>query len=1029
MAVVSANTNLSSVSYAAGEAITINNGAVLTVDSTPSVLPGSIICITSGKLRIENSSTTVPIRFPLSDMNRDFRFEANGVLEVRGQMMEVGTGTGAAQTFNLGTLYSGVIDDLTYVEVETAAGSGVYRPWPIIPIDPIFYNAGRTDGGRAVADFVGTPWEAGKVAFWHYRNREMSFGNNTNGWSVPNGCKIRIPNILITNAYATDATLVHAIASEGTPTGGTFTITITNRATGTVLGTTAAIAFNATAAAIDTAIEAITGAGTVTSGGGALPTTVSITWAGSLASTPLALTVNSSVTGGTNSVIYTRENSTANLTLIDLNPSGAMDCENCMFSQKIRIVNDAFSSARLIRVGFGSDVLQFNNSNGAVTIENVSVCVSPYVVGSNFQIASVLGNVSIDGLAFSSRRSNSRIVLSAIPGLSKFDNVTNLGYASPVRFAANRDSINIGTVAPDIPFNNIVGVGGRILGTNLIGNTWNNPKVSDGSQSTQSSVNAVSAFQFVNCVNQKILAPSMAGPMAPRNYFVTADINSLNIEVFGGVFDGGNNTLGLVNPNGKTTRFLNTTCANVRSGPFLDQPATFTASGIEMKKVFATFATAQIAAGFDVAQDAVFDLAPSTIVGINEAFASVENYVGGNFADPSLTPTTGHVTFGPFGRGNGYIPNGSTFTNQSGGVLLPTTGDFAEFIIPFAMHGVTSFQNVAPIIHADIPGAAANSGTVIAPGIPTGGTFTITIANAAGTVLGTTSAIAFNASAATVDAAMEAVAGIGTGQVTVSGTSIGAGYLFTFSGTLAGVSMIVSVDGTNLTGGAEPGVAYAVGRLRLQDGTEGLNLAALEFAVRRPGTDFSAYQALSGANLASALSSLSGYDPAEGFEMALRITAGNTNPLTQYNQISLRTNIDPTLWTVTDASIVINGPNPTDVTKVVRASDSTVLYTFTGSANHAFNIGSNYATEVLFVRENSAGEVLARTTVTRKLDVGVNPVLNLFAGDQVQLAQSGQLSALDALIRERLDVAVSSRTTADGVWTAPSRTLNGALFT
>lgn len=80
---------------------------------------------------------------------------------------------------------------------------------------------------------------------------------------------------------------------------------------------------------------------------------MTITLAGAYANTPLALTINSSVTGGSDSVIYTRENSDSNLTLIDLNPSGTIDAENCMFSNKIRLVNDAFSSCRFVGVGFG----------------------------------------------------------------------------------------------------------------------------------------------------------------------------------------------------------------------------------------------------------------------------------------------------------------------------------------------------------------------------------------------------------------------------------------------------------------------------------------------------------------------------------------------------------------------------------------------------------------------------------------------------------------------------------------------------
>ena len=56
MATISTNKNLTEVTYAQAETLTITNGAVLTVTATPATMPGSIVCLTSGKLRIENSS-------------------------------------------------------------------------------------------------------------------------------------------------------------------------------------------------------------------------------------------------------------------------------------------------------------------------------------------------------------------------------------------------------------------------------------------------------------------------------------------------------------------------------------------------------------------------------------------------------------------------------------------------------------------------------------------------------------------------------------------------------------------------------------------------------------------------------------------------------------------------------------------------------------------------------------------------------------------------------------------------------------
>lgn len=90
---------------------------------------------------------------------------------------------------------------------------------------------------------------------------------------------------------------VQTLTITGTPTGGTFTVTFDGQTTG-------AIAYNADAATVETAIEALSnvGAGNATCSGGALPgTPVVITFTGALAArdVPLATANGASLTGGT----------------------------------------------------------------------------------------------------------------------------------------------------------------------------------------------------------------------------------------------------------------------------------------------------------------------------------------------------------------------------------------------------------------------------------------------------------------------------------------------------------------------------------------------------------------------------------------------------------------------------------------------------------------------------------------------------------------------------------------------------------
>lgn len=81
-------------------------------------------------------------------------------------------------------------------------------------------------------------------------------------------------------------------------------------------------------------------------------------------------------------------------------------------------------------------------------------------------------------------------------------------------------------------------------------------------------------------------------------------------------------------------------------------------------------------------------------------------------------------------------------------------------------------------------------------GGPTGGTFTLSIGGQ------TTSAIPFNATGTTVQAALVALSSVGVGHVTVSG-SAGGPYTITFDETVSGT---LTASGASLTGGTSPAV-------------------------------------------------------------------------------------------------------------------------------------------------------------------------------------------------------------------------------
>lgn len=115
--------------------------------------------------------------------------------------------------------------------------------------------------------------------------------------------------------------------------------------------------------------------------------------------------------------------------------------------------------------------------------------------------------------------------------------------------------------------------------------------------------------------------------------------------------------------------------------------------------------------------------------------------------------------------------------------------------------------------------------TVTITGSPTGGNFTLTFG------ANTTSNIAYNASASTVQAALQALSSIGSGNATVTGSN-GGPWTVEFTGSLGNASQaLITGNGGGLTGGSSPNVAIA----RVQAGSTWSTASATTYTLKHVG--------------------------------------------------------------------------------------------------------------------------------------------------------------------------------------------------
>jgi hypothetical protein len=175
---------------------------------------------------------------------------------------------------------------------------------------------------------------------------------------------------------------------------------------------------------------------------------------------------------------------------------------------------------------------------------------------------------------------------------------------------------------------------------------------------------------------------------------------------------------------------------------------------------------------------------------------------------PLVGTTTSYVTeaLTTVGLGLSY-EDGAQITQRNGAGNLCMSYKAPDTLVNGVVDALTVCQPDPNILQFAIGGdtinraAVAEVQTVTITGTPTGGTFTLTYSGQ------TTAGIAFNAAAAAVQSALEALSNIEPGDVVVGGgPGPGTPYTVTFLASLGNVVQM-SASGAGLTGGTAPAVA------------------------------------------------------------------------------------------------------------------------------------------------------------------------------------------------------------------------------
>lgn len=175
--------------------------------------------------------------------------------------------------------------------------------------------------------------------------------------------------------------------------------------------------------------------------------------------------------------------------------------------------------------------------------------------------------------------------------------------------------------------------------------------------------------------------------------------------------------------------------------------------------------------------------------------------------------------------------------------------------------------------------------------------------------------------------------------------------------------------------------------------------------------------------LQSIFNGLTGYDSNVGLNIRFKFV--KTFGLTGWNDLAVY-NIPCTIdtnYTANDGFITFEGGDATEKYEIIKASDDSVMYTFTGTGTHDLFIGSNLDVDVYFKRYkyvDGAYVLLVNTQyTTQKLVLGNNGSILLYTGGEVQVASTDPATIWN----------YGTRTTTEGFTSSDRDTLNKGLTT
>jgi hypothetical protein len=1038
MANVFSSANLSAVTYVANEVINVGRGATLTINSNPTIHTGSINVLTSGTVLLENTTNSIatPLVFEFARKGDIFDIRNSGRIFLAGASVDAFTTTGSATwSVNLAQY-----PQLHHCEIFDPV-TGLTRAVPIISTNPRYRNLNHTNLMSLPASELGSYFEC---VFWDETTRTLSGGGN--GYTFASGLTIRVPNIIICDAQTRELTTIsHSLQSIGTPTGGTFTITVRNTA-GTVLGTTSALAFNITAAALKTALELITGAGTMTTSGGPLPTSITITHASTQLTTGLEFEVTPSLTGGTAPLIFDRDISTA-VTGITVQNGGRIDGTGFSLSAKGRLNLSNTGGVNLFSCGVSSALIM-SGVQTASLLKNVSinqpVFTSPAVTSA---FTSVIGSLTIDNLSVAFVEAGRSLVFTNCTDIRKFNDVGLFNSAR--RVSANGTVIQLVGSSIKSPVKNLRGLGGRLLFQNTGNLSLISPRHGDTTRATRQTTQSANGLVFTTVVDVLISDYQLLGFPCQAAIF-SADSACARFAVYGITY---NMSPVVLNApfifSGDTCDVFDVDLGTTSTGAnLIGNNGSFTSKGPSIKPQFNTGGTGTYAP-VSGAQVEGYKIGSFTGTGTLPA-AGLVDYSGGLFYQtrttnvPATEQGSGYLVFGPFGVGDQVEYSGGAY-NSDGRLYLESAGAQVTITLPWSIRSLSGFLGNY-LVEGDFPKtwhrnnalvnqARSNSSIAISPGAPTGGTFTLSAVAPNGSVIGTTTPLAFNASAATVQTAYRLIPS--QGLAVVSGTSLTSGF------TLASFPEggYLTINGSGLTGGGEPGVAYAynssIGLPLVTTGSDFEYFTSqdtlFEISAKVPGSDWTPWTELNTTNIntlaTTATNPLYIFD--QGVQYRLRATVqpgSDFNPYRSIRKVGLGINYNRNGVANNNCFFTLRGLLTGDVVTMYDYSSQAPIKSFTatvdGTQVWSTTVGNDLDRVVYFDRFSTGSTVVNnRPTYFKAIAFGDNGIVDLFYGAQVQAAivvqesasgggnpvDSANIASIKATVDLNLDAKISTR--------------------